>query len=213
MTTAFIDEYPMMHPALRRRIEARQERDAAALYDHLLGLRSQGALWEAIADAGQISTEEIWNIGTTYTQMPPATAFKLGSLTGDDLKSYQWDATGSRLRLRSLVAMGHSPARIARALRCDAGSVRKVLRGQETVSYSFRQECVQLWECWWDKTPPVNSKAQRAAMTKARQMAERENWCCPAALDEDEMDYPGYVCVARWLPATGSGVATDYPLG
>ncbi len=157
--------------------------------------------------------EDIWAIGNTYTQMPPATAVKLQSLTADDLKGYRWDATGSRLRLRSLVAMGHSAARIARALGRDGGSVRAVLRDQETVSYCFRESCIKLWECWWDKTPPVNNGAQRAAMTKARQMAERKGWCCPAALDEDELDYPGYMCLARWLPATGSGIATDYPLG
>jgi hypothetical protein len=213
MSTAFIDEYPGMHRGLASRIRARRQYDAAALYDHLLSLRNQGAAWEAIADAGGISTEDIWAIGNTYTQMPPATAVKLQSLTADDLKGYRWDATGCRLRLRSLVAMGHSPEGIARALGCDAGTVRAVLRGQETVSYSFRQSCIQLWECWWDKTPPVNNGAQRAAMTKARKTAEREGWCCPAALDEDELDYPGYICAARWLPATGSGIADDYPLG
>jgi hypothetical protein len=39
------------------------------------------------------------------------------------------------------------------------------------------------------------------------------NWPCPAALDEDELDRPGYTPTERWRYAHGSGIADDDPLG
>jgi hypothetical protein len=39
------------------------------------------------------------------------------------------------------------------------------------------------------------------------------NWPCPAALDEDELDQPGYQPTARWRHAHGTGIAADDPLG
>ncbi len=45
------------------------------------------------------------------------------------------------------------------------------------------------------------------------QRAAVNNWPCPAALDEDELDRPGYKPAARWRYAHGSGIADDDPLG
>jgi hypothetical protein len=38
-------------------------------------------------------------------------------------------------------------------------------------------------------------------------------WPCPAALDEDELDQPGYQHTARWRHARGTGIADHDPLG
>jgi hypothetical protein len=49
------------------------------------------------------------------------------------------DATGTMWRLRSLVAMGHDSARIARALGVAPALVRRVVRGQaRTVTCQFQ---------------------------------------------------------------------------
>jgi hypothetical protein len=45
------------------------------------------------------------------------------------------------------------------------------------------------------------------------QRAAVHNWPCPAALDEDELDLPGYQPTARWRYAAGTGIAADDPLG
>ena len=84
------------------------------------------------------------------------------------------DANGTMWRLRSLVAMGHDCARIARALHVHQALVRRVVRGQaRTVTWGFRAACCQLWEAWWDKTPPRHTAAQRRAAARALRQAER----------------------------------------
>ena len=62
---------------------------------------------------------------------------------------------GTRLRLRALTAMGHSDARIARALGEPAWVVTKIMsRATRTVSPELRELAVQLYDAWWDMTPP-----------------------------------------------------------
>src|SRR5438067_5577002 len=83
------------------------------------------------------------------------------------------DANGTMWRLRSLVAMGHDCARIARALHVHSELVRRVVRGQaRTVTCGFRGAVCQLWEALWDKTPPRRTLAQRRAAARALCQAE-----------------------------------------
>jgi hypothetical protein len=48
-----------------------------------------------------------------------------------------------------------------------------------------------------------------AAVTAARKRAIAGNWCAAAALDDDQLDIPGYRPKAGWKPATGTGAAPD----
>jgi hypothetical protein len=48
---------------------------------------------------------------------------------------------------------------------------------------------------------------------KARNRAAASKWPCPAGLDEDVLDVPGYKPRHPWRHATGAGIADDYPLG
>jgi hypothetical protein len=48
---------------------------------------------------------------------------------------------------------------------------------------------------------------------KALQRAAVRNWPCPAALDEDQLDRPGYTPTERWSYAHGTGIADNDPLG
>jgi hypothetical protein len=122
------------------------------------------------------------------------------------------DANGTMWRLRSLVAMGHDCARIARALHVDPGLVPRVVRGQaRTVTREFRDACCQLWDAWWDKTPPRRTPAQRRAATRALRQAKTHDWPAAAGLDEDQLDEPGYRPWCRYRPATGTGTAPDFP--
>src|SRR5215472_14126763 len=93
------------------------------------------------------------------------------------------DANGTMWRLRSLVAMGHDSARIARALGAPAWLVRRVVRGQAaTVTLSFRAAACQLWDAWWDKTPPARSPAARRAAARALRQAKARDWPAAAGL-------------------------------
>jgi hypothetical protein len=122
------------------------------------------------------------------------------------------DANGTMWRLRSLVAMGHDSARIARALGAPPGLVRRVVRGQaRTVTRYFQVTVGQLWDAWWDKTPPARTPAQRRAAARALRQAKRHNWPAAAGLDEDLLDEPGYRPWCSYRPATGTGAAPDFP--
>ncbi len=122
------------------------------------------------------------------------------------------DANGTAWRLRSLVAMGHDCARIARALGVPAPLVRRVAGGQAaTVTAGFRAAVIGLADAWWDKTPPRSTTAQRRAASCAFRLAEIRGWPAAAGLDDDQLDLPGYRPWCRYRPATGTGTAPDFP--
>jgi hypothetical protein len=123
------------------------------------------------------------------------------------------DAGGTAWRLRALLAMGHDCARIARALATPPHLVRRVVNGNAlTVTAGIRAAVIRLLDAWWDKTPPAGTPAQRRAAAQARRSAERNDWPAAAGLDEDDVDMPGYRPWCHYRPATGTGVAADYPL-
>ena len=97
------------------------------------------------------------------------------------------DANGTIWRLRSLVAMGHDCARIARALEVPPDLVRRVVRGQaHTVTRGFHAEVGQLWDAWWDKAPPRRTPAQRRAAARALRQAACHDWPAAAGLPRVE---------------------------
>jgi transcriptional regulator with XRE-family HTH domain len=124
------------------------------------------------------------------------------------------DAGGTRLRLRALAVMGHSSARIARAAGVSDQAIQKLTRGAvKTVSPRLRDAVAEVYDAWWDKRAPERTRAERTAATAARRRAIAGNWCAAAALDDDEVDVPGYRPSQGWRPARGTGVATDiHPL-
>jgi hypothetical protein len=121
-------------------------------------------------------------------------------------------ANGTMWRLRSLVAMGHDCARIARTLHVSPGLVRRIVGGQaRTVTCGFQTRVCQLQDAWWDKTPPRDTPAERRAAARALRQASRHDWPAAAGLDEDQLDEPGYRPWCRYRPATGTGTAPDFP--
>jgi hypothetical protein len=62
------------------------------------------------------------------------------------------------------------------------------------------------------QTRPARTRRERAAATAARKRAIAGNWCAAAALDDDQLDIPGYRPRYGWKPATGTGPAPDIHL-
>ena len=106
--------------------------------------------------------------------------------------------------------MGHSSARIARAVGVDPTTIRDLVRGDTTtISPQLRDAITAVYDAWWDKRAPGRTPAERGAATAARKRAIAGNWCAAAALDDDLLDTPGYRPRWGWKPATGTGTAPD----
>ena len=120
------------------------------------------------------------------------------------------DAGGARLRLRALHVMGHGSPRLARALGVRKTTIQELVSGKaRTISPHLRDAITDLYEAGWDKRAPERTRAERTAAAAARRRAIAGDWCAPAALDDDQLDIPGYRPEYGWKPATGTGVAPD----
>jgi hypothetical protein len=128
----------------------------------------------------------------------------------DAIPRIRLDAGGTRLRLRALHVMGHGTGRIARALGVRQAAISDLVSGDaRTISPKLRDAITDLYDAWWDKRAPERTRAERAAALAARRRAIAGNWCAAAALDDDELDIPGYRPSQGWKPAAGTGTAPD----
>jgi hypothetical protein len=186
----------------------------AQVRDHVHQLLETGT-FQAIGDAANVGRMTVWEIASGVRPViKAATAEALLAVTPSDVQPQRVDANGSMWRLRSLMAMGHTTGRITRALGTSTDIIEPLIRGERaTVTAPLRDDINRLFDAWWDKRPPRRTGAEKAAACKALQRAAVRNWPCPVALDEDELDLPGYRPAARWRYAQGSGIAGDDPLG
>jgi hypothetical protein len=121
------------------------------------------------------------------------------------------DANGTQWRLRSLIAMGHDCARIARAqvsalswCAASSGARHALLPGSvPSPSSSGTRGGIRPRRL----APPPNG-----ALLQARSASPRTaDGPAAAGLDEDELDRPGYRPSCRYQPATGKSIAPDFP--
>ncbi len=66
-----------------------------------------------------------------------------------------------------------------------------------------RGAIADLYDAWWDKRAPERTRAERAAAARARRRAIAGNWCA-GALDDDQLDVPGYRPRTGYHSATGT---------
>jgi transcriptional regulator with XRE-family HTH domain len=180
--------------------------------DHVAVLRGQGSTYRSIAQAAGLAPATVYDLAAGRTRPQAATARLVLAVTTSSLGSARTDAGGTRLRLRALHVMGHGSARIARALGVSPRTIRSLVQGDAaTVSISLRDAVITVYDAWWDKRAPERTRHERAAATVARRRAITGNWCAAAALDDDELDRPGYRPGYGWRPACGTGIAPDFP--
>ena len=181
-----------------------------AARDHVTRLRQHGGTYRSIAAVAALSPATVRALATGHRRAQPATATAVLTVTSRILPRSQHDATGTRLRLRALHVMGHGSARIARATGAHPKTIRKLVRGDaRTVSPQLRDAIADLYDAWWDKRAPERTRSERGAATAARKKAIAGNWCAAAALDDDQLDVPGYRPRSRYRPARGTGTAPD----
>jgi transcriptional regulator with XRE-family HTH domain len=171
-------------------------------------LLTAGGTYRSIAAAAGLAPATVHDIAAGRQTPTPHTSRALAKVTSGSLRRARVDAGGTRLRLRALHVMGHSSARIARALGVREMTIRAITRGDATtVSTTLRDDIADLYDTWWDKTAPERTRAERAAATAARRRAIAGNWCAGAGLDDDQLDTPGYRPKSKWKPAAGTGTA------
>lgn len=140
-------------------------------------------------------------------------ASRLLALSEADLRNMRPPPGGTMWRLRALVAMGHTCTRMAAATGVPPATLRRIVRGEAaTITPGLWQAVIDLFDAWWDKTPPQRTRRERLAAGNARKRAALHDWPPPAGLDEDELDRPGYQPQYGWRHARGTGIADDYPL-
>ena len=182
-----------------------------AARDHVSRLRQDGGTYRSIAAAAVVSPGAVHRLASGRRRAQPGTTAAVLTVTSPTLPQARLDPTGTRLRLRALHVMGHGSARIARAVGVHPVTIRKLVRGDaRTVSQHLRDTIAGLYDVWWDKRAPGRTRSERAVATAARHRAMTEDWCAPAAMDDDQLDIPGYPPEYGWKPATGTGVAPAF---
>ena len=178
---------------------------------HVRRLRRDGRTYRAIAAAAGLDRATVSDLDRGRRR--PNRGTTTAVLVRDQhrpSRAAAWTPAAARLRLRALHVMGHGSARIARALGVRETTIRQIVRGDaRTVSPRLRDAITELYDTWWDKRAPARTRFDRAAATAARKRAIAGNWCAAAALDDDQLDIPGYRPRQGWKPATGTGIAPD----
>lgn len=187
---------------------------AGPVREHVLKLRAAGGTYESIGRAASTGAMTVHCIANARRPRVQAEiARRLLAVTEVSIGRTRPSPGGTMWRLRALVAMGHTCSRMAAATGIPPATLRRIIRSQTlTISPEVQQAVTTLFDAWWDKTPPQRTRQEQLAADRARQRAARNDWPCPAGLDEDELDQPGYQPHCGWRHATGTSVAADYPL-
>jgi hypothetical protein len=181
--------------------------------EHVLRLRAAGGTYESIGQAARTGAMTVHGIAhARRPRVQAEIAARLLAVTEAGIRRDHPSPGGIMWRLRALVAMGHTCARMAAAISVPPATLRRIVRGETLItSPQLWRLVIALFDAWWDKTPPQRTPRERVAVVNARRRAALSNWPPPAGLDEDLLDQPGYQPECGWKPARGTGVADDYP--
>jgi plasmid maintenance system antidote protein VapI len=189
---------------------ARPTAAAAAARARIRRLHQDGSTYQAIAATAGLTRSTVSDLARGRRRPARGTTYAVLAMNTDTIPRHRLDAGGTRLRLRALHVMGHGSARIARALGVRETAIQDLIRGDaRTISLKLRDKVTDLYDAWWDKRAPERTRFERNAAAAARKRAIAGNWCAAAALDDDELDTPGYRPGHGWKPATGTGTAPD----
>jgi transcriptional regulator with XRE-family HTH domain len=184
--------------------------DRSAARARVRRLRQDGSTYSGIASAAGLAPATVSDLARGRRRSTHGTAAAVLAMHDGTVPRARVDAGGTRLRLRALHVMGHGTTRIARALGVRQTTIQDLVSGDaRTVSVKLRDAVTDLYDAWWDKRAPERTRAERTAAAAARRRAIAGDWCAAAALDDDQLDIPGYRPSQGWKPANGTGIAPD----
>lgn len=131
------------------------------------------------------------------------------------------DATGTRRRLRALVALGWSFPQLAAHTAAtgtpiDKSYLRVLARiPKSTVTDITEARIIELYDLMSMSLPPQDTPGQRQSVTRSQRFAAQRRWLPPLALDDDLIDNPDYrptkgIRQAELNELRAAGVRFDY---
>ncbi|MGY5884761.1 helix-turn-helix domain containing protein [Modestobacter lacusdianchii] len=171
--------------------------DVGPVREHIAALRAAGIGVERIARLAGISVSHIRELAqngrgdSSGTQrVRPNTATRVLRIGIDDASRAprsRVDATGTRRRLRALIAVGWPAELLAAQLSRRPSSLSRSVTG-ESVTARTAHDVAALYERLWNARPPGATDEQRAAADAARAHAAERGWLPPLAWDDIDAD-------------------------
>jgi hypothetical protein len=167
---------------------------------HVRALQSAGMGWHRIAAFAGVHNSVVSKLlyGDRSRGMEPskrvrpATAAKLLAVTaGLDVlgATVLFDATGTHRRLRALVTIGWSQAKLAARLSMEPGNFGKTIRSLRVQAVTARAVRA-LYDELWTVAPPEDDHRERISVSRAKNYARAHGWLPPMAWDDDQIDDP-----------------------
>jgi len=103
------------------------------------------------------------------------------------------DATGTRRRVRALVALGWTQTQLAGQLGMqpvNLSAMLRAVRGQDTVRATTAVAVRGLYDRLWNKFPAEDTPRAARNAAAARRMARERGWPPPLAWNDDRIDDP-----------------------
>lgn len=185
--------------------------DAAPVRAHVTVLQAYGVGAPAIARAAGVSEAVVHRLlwgrpGRAPTRkMRHDTAARLLAVRPSPAlfpSKAPIDATGTRRRLRALIAIGHSRIALADRLCIIPTNLNRIIRTGRVHATTARAVAA-LYDELWD-TPPDESTPEAARRaSRARKEAAARGWPPPLAWDDDQIDDPAAAPPEGWQRRDG----------
>ncbi|HET6635214.1 MAG TPA: hypothetical protein VFH77_09305, partial [Streptomyces sp.] len=172
--------------------------DAQPARNHVRALMQYGLGWQRIARLAGVSTGALSKLLYGTTQRGPSkqirseTAQKLLALRPDPrllADTADVDGTGTRRRIRALVAAGWPQCQLADRLGMGRGNFGTFLAGGGLVQVSTARSVRRLYDELW-RADPAGHGVTAQAVSRARYHARRSGWAPVGAWDDDLIDDP-----------------------
>ncbi len=167
---------------------------------HLRALMAAGMGWKRIARAAGLSPSVVYpilygkKVGDTHR--PPVrrlrqeTADRLLAVELDLADGVPIDGTGTRRRLRALVAIGYSISSLARRLGWSTANLHRLVTSDARVAAGAARLVGELYD-ELSMTPFTGTEQRsRISASRARNLAARNGWAPPLAWDDETLDDP-----------------------
>lgn len=170
--------------------------DAGPARVHLAALRDAGVGTRRVGEVTGLGRTAICKVvsGETRRVHPENLARILAVGADDRAAGVPVDGTGTRRRLRALVAVGWSQTRLAGRLGWTVANLNRVVVDDDrSLQRPLRDAVRRLYDEVWDTAPPAVGPAERGAVGRATRYAAARGWAPPMAWDDDTIDDPAAV--------------------